>query len=192
MTRITFCVDEELKKRLESKARADRRSVSNVINICLVEYLSKLDRHSIGQDRAFTLSVLLVEDSDMDAELVIRALRKAGYTPRVEVVKTSAQMQEALRAGGWDVVFSDWELPGFSGLQALEIHRRAGSGIPFIIVSGRIGEEAAVEAIRAGADDFVPKDRLEHLKAVLDRVLGGAQGFNREPNAMAGPKRVLA
>src|SRR5687768_7611237 len=168
MTRITFCLEEDLKKRLETRARGERRSVSNIINICLEEYLSRHEQHE-GPRPAATLSVLLIEDSEADAELAVRALQKAGYDPKAEVVKTAKQVHDALRLGGWDIVLSDWELPGFSGLEALEIFRRSGSNIPFVIVSGRIGEEAAVEAIRAGAYDYLPKDRLDKVGAVVER-----------------------
>jgi DNA-binding response OmpR family regulator len=80
-------------------------------------------------------------------------------------------MEEALGAGGWDFILSDWILPEFSGLEALHVHRKSGARTPIIIVSGRIGEEATVEAMRAGADDYVLKDRLETLAPVMERVL---------------------
>ena len=78
---------------------------------------------------------------------------------------------KALRSGGWDFILSDWILPNFSGLEALQMHQQSGARTPFIIVSGRIGEEATVEAMRAGADDYVLKDRLETLVPVMERVL---------------------
>jgi DNA-binding response OmpR family regulator len=80
-------------------------------------------------------------------------------------------MEKAIRKGGWDFILSDWILPDFSGLEALQMHRKSSARTPFIIVSGRIGEEAMVEAMRAGADDYVLKDRLETLAPVMERVL---------------------
>ena len=90
---------------------------------------------------------------------------------RYEMVQTDKEMDKALGAGGWDFILSDWVLPEFSGLEALQMHQRSGAKVPFIIVSGRIGEEATVEAMRAGADDYVLKDRLETLAPAMERVL---------------------
>ena len=101
---------------------------------------------------------------------MVRALRQANYEPRIEIVQTVKELEKALRKGGSDFILSDWVLPELSGLEALEIYKKSGSSTPFIIVSGRIGEEATVQAMRAGADDYVLKDRLETLATVMERV----------------------
>jgi DNA-binding response OmpR family regulator len=113
----------------------------------------------------------MVEDSQADAKLVIGALRQADYEPKVEIVQTASEMERALRQGGWDFILSDWVLPEFSGLEALQMHQKSGTKIPIVIVSGRIGEEATIEAMRAGADDYVLKDRLETLAPAMERIL---------------------
>ena len=97
------------------------------------------------------LRVLIVEDSEDDALLLLRELRGGGYEPIHERVDTPEAMRRALEERGpWDVVLSDWRMPRFSGTGALEMAREADSEAPFIIVSGKVGEEAAVEAMRAG------------------------------------------
>src|ERR1043165_6631718 len=106
------------------------------------------------------LRVLLVEDSEDDAELLLRQLRKAGYKPEAKRVANAEEMEKALSEGTWDVVISDYVMPGFSGLEALALFRTKELSIPFLVVSGHIGEEVAVEAIKAGADDYLMKDRL--------------------------------
>jgi DNA-binding response OmpR family regulator len=117
------------------------------------------------------VSILMVEDSQADAKLVIGALRQADYEPKVEIVQTANEMEKALRQGGWDFILSDWVLPEFCGLEALQMHQKSGTRIPIIIVSVRIGEEATIEAMRAGADDYVLKDRLETLVPAMERIL---------------------
>jgi two-component system cell cycle sensor histidine kinase/response regulator CckA len=115
------------------------------------------------------LRVLLVEDSVSDAKLVLEALRGTERTVEFERVETSEAMRAALARATWDLVVSDWSMPKFSGLNALEVLRESEIEIPFIIVSGTIGEETAVEAMRAGADDYVLKDRLARLVPAIER-----------------------
>ena len=117
------------------------------------------------------IHILLVEDSETDAKLVIQAIRRAGHTIEFERVEDRETMWAALDTRLWDVVISDWSMPRFSALAALAVVKEKGLDIPFIIVSGTIGEEAAVEAMRAGADDYVLKDRLARLPAALEREL---------------------
>jgi PAS domain S-box-containing protein len=122
------------------------------------------------------LRVLIVEDSEDDALLLLRELERGGYEPIHELVDTPEEMRRALLEGGpWEVVLSDWQMPRFSGIGALEMSREAGSEAPFIIVSGKVGEEAAVEAMRAGAHDYVMKGNLTRLCATLERGLEEAQ-----------------
>jgi PAS domain S-box-containing protein len=117
------------------------------------------------------LSVLLVEDSERDAEIVLIELRKRGFEPSHERVETEDEMRAALSRSAFDVIISDYTLPTFSGLRALELSQASGVDLPFIVVSGTIGEETAVAALQAGADDFVVKGRLARLAPAIERGL---------------------
>src|SRR5947207_1815836 len=97
------------------------------------------------------LRVLLVEDAENDALLVVRALSRAGYEPTCDRVETEPAMAAALDGGAWDLVIADYALPQFSATAALALVQEWGLDIPFIIVSGSVGEEAAVAAMKAGA-----------------------------------------
>jgi DNA-binding NtrC family response regulator len=174
--RVTVSVDKHLARKIAELADRSGLSSSAVVNTCLRYALPKLENGPLLNPSAVVrsrkaVSILLVEDSQPDADLILRALQEADYEPRIETVQTAKEMEKALRQGGWDFILSDWVLPEFSGLEALEMHEKSGAGTPFIIVSGRIGEVAAVEAIRAGADDYVLKDRLETLAPAMERVL---------------------
>lgn len=125
-------------------------------------------------EEAIPLRVLFSEDSPDDAALVIRELRKSGYAPEWERVETAEAMRAALRDKPWDLVLSDFVIPGFGGLEALRIARESGLDLPIVLVSGQVGEEVAVEAMKAGAGDFVMKDRLGRLGAVVKRELADA------------------
>ncbi len=120
---------------------------------------------------ATPLRVLLVEDSEADAGLVIRELEQRGYSPSFERIEDAQAMRDALDHGTWDVILSDWAMPNFSAPDALGVLKEKQLDIPFIIVSGSIGEETAVEAMRAGAHDFVLKDRLARLAACVEREM---------------------
>ena len=115
------------------------------------------------------LNVLIVEDSDDDRDLILRELGRAGLEPIWKQVETPAALREAL-AQSWDVVLCDYHLPGFGGLEALAIVRAHDVDLPLIIVSGTLGEEAAVEAMKAGANDFFSKNRLARLGAAVERA----------------------
>lgn len=121
------------------------------------------------------LRVLLVEDSEDDAVLVIRELKKGGYTPVIKRVETPEEMQKLLEEKTWDLVVSDYVLPRFSGLNALKLLKKSGIDIPFIVVSGKIGEDTAVEAMRAGAHDYIMKDNLTRLNSAIRRELEDAE-----------------
>lgn len=116
------------------------------------------------------LRVLLVEDSDDDALLLTERLREQ-YEPAVRRVTSGATMAEALGDGEWDVVISDHNLPGFSAIEALRLVVDSERDIPFIIVSGTIGEALAVEAMKAGAHDFVMKDSLAKLNPAIEHAV---------------------
>ena len=114
------------------------------------------------------LRALIVEDSERDTELLVLELRRGGYEVSFARVQTAESMQASLQED-WDVVLSDYTMPRFSALAALEVLRQTGRDIPFIIVSGTIGEEAAVEGLKAGAHDFLVKDRLARLSHAIER-----------------------
>src|SRR5437660_7310061 len=121
------------------------------------------------------LRVLLLEDSEDDAELLLRELRRGGYDPTAERFASAEALCEALDQKRWDVVISDYVMPGFGGLEALQVFHQRGLDIPFIIVSGHIGEEIAVSAMKAGADDYLMKDRLARLVPAVNRALEDAE-----------------
>jgi PAS domain S-box-containing protein len=122
------------------------------------------------------LRVLLVEDSADDALLLLRELKRGGYEVFHERVDTAKCMQAALEGQDWDVVISDHAMPTFSAPAALELLRENGwRELPFIIVSGHIGEDAAVKAMKAGAHDFVAKDSLARLVPAIERELRDAE-----------------
>src|ERR671913_1484047 len=121
------------------------------------------------------LKVLLVEDSEDDALLLLRTLRKGGYDPTWERVDTPQDMEAALDGASWELVISDHSMPAFSSSAALGLLRRKGFvDLPFIIVSGRIGEDAAVSAMKAGAHDYLMKDNLARLNSAIERELRDA------------------
>lgn len=122
-----------------------------------------------------SLRLLLVEDSEDDALHLLRALRKGGYAPLTERVETPEDMTAALQRGQWDIIISDYVLPRFSGLAALDILRQSGLDLPFIVVSGKIGEEVAVGAMKAGAHDYILKNSLARLAPAVERELREAE-----------------
>lgn len=129
----------------------------------------------MSENRPVPLRVLLVEDSADDATLVLAALRRSGYAPQWERVEIAAAMAAALARQTWDCILADYELPRFSGLDALRVRRESGLDLPFIVVSGAIGEETAVAAMKAGAQDYVMKDNLARLGPAIARELQEAE-----------------
>lgn len=125
--------------------------------------------------KASPLRLLLVEDSEDDAQLILRELRKSGYDAVLERVETAAGFVSALDRELWDLVISDYRMPCFSGLEALRLLRSRGHDLPFILVSGAVGEDQAVEAMKAGAHDWIMKDRLARLVPAIRRELGEAE-----------------
>ncbi|QIN82082.1 PAS domain S-box protein [Rubrobacter tropicus] len=121
------------------------------------------------------LRTLIVEDSEDDALLLLRELRRGGYEPVHERVETPEEMREALARSAWDLIISDYRLPRFDAPAALGLARETGSGAPFVVVSGRMGDEEAVAAMKAGAHDYVMKDNLARLCATVERGLDEAQ-----------------
>jgi signal transduction histidine kinase len=121
-----------------------------------------------------TLRILLAEDSPADAELVEYEVR-AAYEPLITRVDNAEDMARELQTGTWDIVISDYYMPGFGALAALKVVRESGRNLPFIIVSGNMGEDFAVEAMRAGADDYVMKRNLSRLVPAVERELRDAE-----------------
>lgn len=118
------------------------------------------------------LRVLLVEDDPDDAELIAHELHRSGFDPALTRVDTAADYASSLRSGP-DIILADGALPRFSGVRALEMLQESGLGIPFVVVSGAIGEESAVALLKHGAADYVHKDHLERLGPVVMRALQG-------------------
>ena len=117
------------------------------------------------------VTVLMVEDSDDDAQLLKRELQRQGFDPDVTRVDTGVDLRSALIERDFDVVLSDHKMPGFSGEEALKLVKLFDPDLPFIVVSGTRGEEHAVDAMRAGANDFILKGKLHRLAPVLEREL---------------------
>ena len=117
------------------------------------------------------LHVLMVEDSEDDAMLLIRELRRGGYDPTFERVDTPEAMKTALDREIWDAVIADYVMPRFSGFGALSLLQESGLDLPFIIVSGKVGEDIAVEAMKAGANDYILKGNLARLVPAIRREL---------------------
>ena len=117
------------------------------------------------------LKTLMVEDSEDDTLLIIRKLQKGGYKPIFRRVDTHKALKNALETEKWDIVISDYIMPKFSGLDALKLLKEKNLDIPFIIVSGNIGEDIAVKAMIAGAHDYIMKDNLSRLIPAITREL---------------------
>lgn len=128
------------------------------------------------------LKVLVADDSEADARLLLRELARVGYDVTHVRVDAEGPMREALAAHAWDVVFSDYAMPGFGALRALAVLRESGKDIPAIVLSGTIQEDAAVEVLTAGARDFIDKGRLARLAPALERELREAE-VRREKRA---------
>jgi serine phosphatase RsbU (regulator of sigma subunit) len=121
------------------------------------------------------LRVLVIEDSEPDALLLLEELRASGYAPEARRVDNAEDLVDALDKQKWDIVFSDHHMPRFSSTEALEIVRSSALDVPFIIVSGVIGEDAAVAAMRAGAQDYLMKGNLTRLGVAVARELAEAE-----------------
>jgi signal transduction histidine kinase len=117
------------------------------------------------------IRLLFVEDNEDDAILTRTELQRAGYAVTSERVETAETLRGALDRGPWDLVVSDWSLPRFTGLEALTMIRGLGLDVPIVVVSGTVGEETAVSAMRTGANDFIVKGQLKRLVPVVEREL---------------------
>jgi PAS domain S-box-containing protein len=121
------------------------------------------------------LQILLIEDSDDDAQLVLREIRRLGYQAQARRIESAEELRAALTAGTWDLVLCDYSLPHLNAPQALEIIKSSGQDLPFIIISGTIGEESAISALKAGAHDFIIKGKYARLGPAIERELGEAK-----------------
>jgi len=121
------------------------------------------------------LKLLVIEDSGKDVALEVHTLEAAGYHATCTVVETAAEMKAALASQAFDIVISDQALPQFDAAGALAVLKQSGPDIPFILVSGAIGEEAAVALLKAGAHDYVSKDRLSRLAVTVEHALQDAE-----------------
>ena len=135
------------------------------------------------------LRTLIIEDSEDDTLLVIRLLQKGGYDPAYERVETAEAMGEALGRETWDIIISDYSMPHFSGIAALTLYQEKGLDIPFIIVSGTIGEEVAVAAMVSGAHDYLMKDTLSRLVPAVQRELKEAESRRARKRAEEAVKK---
>jgi PAS domain S-box-containing protein len=136
------------------------------------------------------LNVLLIEDSEDDAQLILRELRRGGYTVDFERVQTKSDMEEALSRRTWDIILSDYSMPQFSAMAALETLKASGQDLPFLVISGTIGEETAVTALKAGAHDFLVKDNLARLIPAIEREVRDA-GIRRSHREMVSRYQLL-
>jgi PAS domain S-box-containing protein len=121
------------------------------------------------------LHVLLIEDSELDAYLIVKILQQNGFNLHWRRVETAPDMQSALEEETWDIILSDYNMPQFTGMEALELYLSFGYDIPFILVSGAIGEETSVKVMKAGAHDYIMKDKLTRLVPAIKRELKEAE-----------------
>ena len=128
------------------------------------------------------LKILLVEDAEEDAQLQFSALERSGLSFEARQVQTEAEFLVQLAAFGPDIIVSDYSIPGFGGMHALEIARQHGPDVPFVFVSGAMGEDNAVESLRRGATDYVLKTNLARLAPALTRAIeeAGAKRARRK------------
>ncbi|HMH84126.1 MAG TPA: response regulator, partial [Gemmatimonadales bacterium] len=122
------------------------------------------------------LRVLIAEDSEADALLLVRELKRGGYEPTYERIDTASAMKAALERQAWDLVIGDYSMPAFSSTAALALLRERGLDVPFICVSGTISEEQAVATMKAGASDYFAKGQLARLVPAIARELREAKG----------------
>jgi PAS domain S-box-containing protein len=132
------------------------------------------------------LNVLIVEDSEFDARIMVNVLRQGGYDPKWRRVETADSMRSALNEGDWEVILSDYNMPAFSAPEALQLLQASARDLPFIIVSGGIGEDTAVAAMKAGAHDYLMKGHLARLVPAVEREIREAVGREARRQAEAG------
>lgn len=138
------------------------------------------------------IRMLNIEDSEFDHELILRSLKKGGlgdvYSLRVD---TALKLREALSQGKWNVVISDYNVPGIDPMEALSIVREVSHDLPFIVVSGLVGEESVADMMKAGVEDFVIKSRLERLAPVVKRSLREVEVRDQEAKSRSIAKKAF-
>lgn len=117
--------------------------------------------------------ILLVEDSERDAALLVLYLRRGGYEPVVERVEREDDMKSQLAAGTWDLIISDFNLPGFDAYAALKVLGESGRNIPLIVVSGEINESIIAGVKQAGAKEFICKYEMRQIVPAIERAMQG-------------------
>src|ERR1043166_2488831 len=156
------------------------------------------EAESVGElnhGRKKSLRVLIVEDSEADTGLLLLELQRNGYEPSYERVETPEAMRAALDRQPWDAVISDSSMPRFSSRAALSVLKEKGVDVPFLILSGTIGQETAASAMKDGADDYIPKSDMSRLVPALERELGdviGHQARRRAEQALGARVRQQA
>jgi len=138
------------------------------------------------------IRVLIVEDSEDDALLLVRRLARSGFDPAWKRVETAESLRAALGEQAWDIAFSDHSMHGFGSREALRIVKAQGRDVPLVILSGAVGEEEAVAAMQAGAVDYIRKDSLSRLIPVVERELRAAQERRERRKAEAAQREIQA
>ena len=118
-----------------------------------------------------SIKLLVVEDSADDLLLMVREIKRSGYTVSYKRVESEEEMRSALASDDWDMIISDYTMPCFSGIAALDVLKSIGMDIPLVIVSGTITDETAVSAMRSGAKDYLMKTNLKRLGPVVEREI---------------------
>jgi len=141
-----------------------------------MELYNEMDSgRSGGRTAANPLEILIIEDSQDDADMVVRGMRHAGIDFHDQRVDTASQMKAALDKQPWNLIISDYDLPKFSGPASLQMVKERGLDLPFIVVSGKIGEETAISFLKAGAHDYIMKNNLSRLVPAVQRELREAK-----------------
>jgi signal transduction histidine kinase len=145
----------------------------------------------LARDGKKQIRVLFVEDDDDDVQLELGVLRGGGFSPAHAVCDTADALQKHMTEESWDLIICDYRMPTLSGIEALRVAKSIDEDVPFILVSGTVGEAAAVDAMRAGAHDYVLKDNLARLAAAVERELRDAQ-VRRDKRKVERAQRFLA
>ena len=138
--------------------------------------MNKKEEKASGSDPrtaavSMPLRVLMLEDNPLDIELSLQELKKAGFKVQADTVDTEEGFAAKLRTGVYDLILSDFRIPAWSGIEAFHLLQQSGKDIPFILVTGTLGEEAAVDLIKEGVADYILKDRLARLPSAIHRAL---------------------